>query len=61
MTKKTWWWLVAGAVGVLLIAGGWAIDRGLKQRDHPGLATFLGQMLRNYPASFSVEAEVLVI
>ncbi|MCB9184777.1 MAG: CotH kinase family protein [Flavobacteriales bacterium] len=54
---RRWWpWLLAGAIGVLL-AGGFAADRLLKAREHPGLSTFIRQWARNYPASFAVEPE----
>jgi hypothetical protein len=50
---RRWRWplLIISLFAVLA----WSGDRQLKQRDHPGLATFLKQWSRNYPASFAVE------
>ncbi|MEZ4756836.1 MAG: CotH kinase family protein [Flavobacteriales bacterium] len=53
------WWIILLAVAVAMVAGGVLGDRLLKQRDHPGLGTFLRQLARNYPASFAQEPMVL--
>lgn len=46
---------------VLLGAGMWIADGQLKKRNHPGLKRFVGQLWRNYPASFAVEPPTLDI
>jgi hypothetical protein len=46
------------ALGVFTAAGV-VVDGQLKKRDHPGLRVFMGQVLRNYPASFQVEPMVV--
>lgn len=51
--------IIALVVLVLLVAGGVVADRMLKHREHPGLSTFIGQVVRNYPASFAVDPLVL--
>lgn len=54
--------LVALAAFILLLfAAAWWGNRALKARNHPGLRTFIGQIWRNYPASFAVEPPVLDI
>ncbi len=52
--RKRWPW-VALVLCLLAAAGAYLGDRMLKGRDHPGLRTFIGQWMRNYPASFAVE------
>ena len=55
--RRRWPWLV---LLIVVLAGlAWFADRKIKQRDHPGLSTFLLQWARNYPASFAVEPVVL--
>lgn len=51
--RKRWLWpiVVVAVLGVVA----WFADRKIKQRDHPGLVTFVRQWARNYPASFAVE------
>ncbi|MCU0319731.1 MAG: CotH kinase family protein [Flavobacteriales bacterium] len=56
-TRKRW--IIALVVLTLLAIGGGVADRMLKHRNHPGLSTFMGQLVRNYPASFAVEPLVL--
>ena len=46
---------------LLLLVSAWIADRELKARRHPGLLAFMGQVLRNYPASFAIEPELLEI
>lgn len=53
------WWMILAVVLGALVGGGVLADRMLKHRDHPGLSTFIGQVVRNYPASFAVEPLVL--
>lgn len=50
-----------GAITALLLVAGLLVDRSLKGREHPGLSTFIGQVVRNYPKSFNVEPVVLRI
>ena len=45
---------------MVVSAGVWA-DHMLKARAHPGLRTWAGQWLHNYPASFALEAPVIDI
>jgi len=50
-------WLVAGLVVVaLVVAGGVVADRFLKSKKHPGVFHMVGQLLRNYPKSWNVDA-----
>lgn len=51
--------IVLVVIAVLTGAGAFMGNRILKSKGHPGLAVFLGQWWRNYPASFAVEPEVL--
>lgn len=55
------WGFVIGSLVVLLGFGAWFGDRKLKEREHPGLVTFIKQWARNYPASFVVEPIELAI
>lgn len=61
MKRKKKWLIAIVVLAALLIAGAWTTDRLLKKRDHPGLRVFIGQWIRNYPASFAVEPAVLSI
>ncbi|MBK7296866.1 MAG: CotH kinase family protein [Flavobacteriales bacterium] len=58
-SKKVVWILIVSSI--LVVCGGWVADRMLKQRDHPGLRTFLSQWYHNYPKSFAVEPKLLSI
>lgn len=54
--------VLGGLLFVLLLLGSAKlVDGWLKERGHPGLARFIVQLWRNYPASFSVEPPVLHI
>lgn len=59
--RRKRWTIVFFSVVLIALIGSWAGDRFLKQRDHPGLRTFIGQWMRNYPASFATEPLVLSI
>lgn len=50
-------WLIAGLVIVaLVVAGGVVADRFLKGKKHPGVVHMVGQLVRNYPKSWSADA-----
>lgn len=53
------WFLIV--VVALVVLGGFLGDRALKSRRHPGLRHFVGQVLRNYPASFQVDPPLVAI
>lgn len=56
--KRVLLWALAALI-LLLSAAAWWGDKALKAKGHPGLRTFIGQLWRNYPASFAVEPPVL--
>lgn len=49
-------WLIVGLVIVaLVVAGGVVADRFLKGKKHPGVIHMVGQLVRNYPKSWSAD------
>ena len=53
--RRKRWAMVLLGLAVLVGTGAFMGDRMLKKRGHPGLRVFIGQWMRNYPASFAVE------
>lgn len=53
--RKSRRWRILLLIALLLIGAGFAADRVLKGRRHPGLKEFARQIAVNYPASFSVD------
>ncbi|MFZ1694601.1 MAG: CotH kinase family protein [Flavobacteriales bacterium] len=58
--KRRWPWVLGIGALVLAIAG-FGADRMLKSKRHPGLSTFLKQLVRNYPIGFAHEPETIAI
>ncbi|MBP6313602.1 MAG: CotH kinase family protein [Flavobacteriales bacterium] len=58
-SRKVTWFL--SILLVVAVCGSWVADRFLKQRDHPGLRTFVSQWYHNYPKSFAIEPKLLSI
>jgi len=59
--RRKRWLFGTIALTVVLGAGGFVGDRILKSKGHPGLRTFLHQLVTNYPASFAMEPVLLSI
>lgn len=55
------WLLLLAALVILVVLAALATHRFLRARHHPGLPTFLRQLVVNYPRSFAVEPPVLEI
>ena len=62
--KRSKAWIVGVGilvVGMLAVLAVWMGDRHLKDRGHPGIKRFAGQLVRNYPDGFRIEPPVLQI
>jgi len=61
MKRPPRWSILLVALLALLALAGWWAHRALRQRGHPGLPTFVRQVLVNYPAGLAMEPPVISI
>lgn len=61
MKRPPRWFLIVAAVLALMLLAGWWSDRVLRQRGHPGLSTFVRQVVINYPEGLAMDPPAILI